>query len=789
MQASDLTNGVNGSGAVVLASGNAATATLASTVTTNANLSGVVTSSGNSTSFGSFSSSTLATALSDETGTGLVVFNNSPTLVTPVLGAATGTSVVWSGQDTASNFAATGSGANTLPVGTTGARPGSPVEGMIRDNTTLGYVEAYLSGTWKQIGVSIINLATQVTGTLPVANGGTSCTTASCYYGLPNIRAKLAQVKTATQGTVNARICMAGDSTFFGSWSQPSNTNIVATSMPMQLSSFLNSTYGIKSNSNGFIGDQGIYETYGGSGIDPRISMGSSWTQDSSTISLGGSSFKATTATNSLSFTPSTAVNVFRFLYITQSGGGVLSVNIDGGTATTYNTSGSAGIAVATLTAGSVGTHTINFSWSSGGQVNVVGVSDAYDNTQNWVDIINMGWPGAFASDWATSGSAYNPGNSVSWAALGCDLVMFEAGINDWNNGVSLTTYNTNMTTILSAITGAATGDTVLVTPVPSLATAQATQLGFVQKMYALAQTYSLPIVDIYDRWGKEFSGDTLGLYAAGGGNIHPNSMGYGEEALAISQSIAAAPGSPANPLGFTGSSGSQSSTFSSPVTINGTTNNTVLTLSGSNAVGTQIQFTNSSSGAHTANLATGGSTYPGWFFEYDNTSNANIFGGTITTFNVSASSAFGFTSSSAIALSSADTAISRISAGVLGVGTGAQGSVSGTIVAAAQRTSSAGRAVNTGTTSDTIAAGISSTYESANSATTTLTFAAPTSDGERRRVCLKNAATVTWAVTSPATAVAGLPTTFAAGQCVEAVYNSASGTPANAPATTWVVY
>jgi hypothetical protein len=98
-------------------------------------------------------------------------------------------------------------------------------------------------------------------------------------------------------------------------------------------------------------------------------------------------------------------------------------------------------------------------------------------------------------------------------------------------------------------------------------------------------------------------------------------------------------------------------------------------------------------------------------------------------------------------------------------------------------------RAVNNATTSDTIAAGIASTYESTNSATITLTFAAPTIDGERRRVCLKNASTVTWAVTSPATAVAGLPTTFLAGQCVEAIYNSASGTPTNSPATTWIVY
>lgn len=73
--------------------GNAATATLASTVTTNANLTGAVTSTGNATLLGSFSSANLLTALSDKQGSGLNVFATSPTLTTPVLGAATATSI------------------------------------------------------------------------------------------------------------------------------------------------------------------------------------------------------------------------------------------------------------------------------------------------------------------------------------------------------------------------------------------------------------------------------------------------------------------------------------------------------------------------------------------------------------------------------------------------------------------------------------------------------------------------------------------------------------------------
>ncbi len=101
-----------GTGTLTLAAGSslitsgAFAATLTSTATTNATLpAGTSTLYGTLT--GSITSANLLGSVSDETGTGLAVFATTPTLTTPVLGVATGTSLATSAQNIFTAVAAT----------------------------------------------------------------------------------------------------------------------------------------------------------------------------------------------------------------------------------------------------------------------------------------------------------------------------------------------------------------------------------------------------------------------------------------------------------------------------------------------------------------------------------------------------------------------------------------------------------------------------------------------------------------------------------------------------------
>jgi hypothetical protein len=167
----------------------------AATVTTNANLTGAVTSSGNSTSLGSFSSSNLSGALSDETGGGAVVFAASPTFTGKITLAAASTTDLSVSSSLYVPFASAVhvSDANNK---TTAASAQTCTNQFVRAMSA-----AYVATC------ATVSLTADVTGTLGVGNGGTGITSfgtgIATFLGTPS-SANLAAALTDETGTGSA---------------------------------------------------------------------------------------------------------------------------------------------------------------------------------------------------------------------------------------------------------------------------------------------------------------------------------------------------------------------------------------------------------------------------------------------------------------------------------------------------------------------------------------------------------------------------------------------------------
>lgn len=369
---------------------------------------------------------------------------------------------------------------------------------------------------------------------LSVFNGGT----AYSPLMLPHWRAAVAEVRacgagstfeaTACASFANPRVLFIGDSTWFGGDSEgdfiiPNSSDWLATDL---------TNAGIPANDNSICGGSTVSGDGERAGRDPRVSIGS-WVENLLTTgTLGGAIFQTTATGTAMVYTPGTSVNAFNIWYSEFSGAGTFSATATGGTADSIAAANSTTtVAMATVTTATPSaSNSLTLNNTSGG-TNYVECIEAYNNTTKNVDIINAGWWGSTSSVDAVSGAAFNTLPMIGTVAP--TLIVFEQGINDWEESVPVTTTIANMQAVITKAK-AVSADIILVTGAPD-ATNTTLEAQQISAMQALALKNNIPLIDINTRWVSYAAGNALGDYID---TIHPNSVGHYDIAESISKML-----------------------------------------------------------------------------------------------------------------------------------------------------------------------------------------------------------------------------------------------------------
>lgn len=332
-------------------------------------------------------------------------------------------------------------------------------------------------------------------------------------------------------GIRNAKILFLGDSTTAGWGSQNSSAHVndAALGTIAQLSALLpgaswQSQFCDQNTLSGAAGTIPINV------FDARVTLGSfvqTLYAGGVAASVGGSLLTCSSGTTAYTFTPTTNVDTFDFYYATDPTFGHLSYQVDSGAVVDIDCSPAQSVTKVTISAGSVGAHTLKIARVSG-SVQFVGTI-AYTAAVKEITIINGGWSGSTAANWNVINGAWDP--LLFIPQLAPDLTIIDLTINDWVAATLPATYRASMQALMAV--AARTGDVLLLSGVPSNTGSaslvnQSSKLADYATLANIAGLYNVNQTTLFTSWSAaNAAGYTFD-------NLHYNSTGYAVTAAAL---------------------------------------------------------------------------------------------------------------------------------------------------------------------------------------------------------------------------------------------------------------
>lgn len=331
----------------------------------------------------------------------------------------------------------------------------------------------------------------------------------------------------------NAKLLLLGDSTFAGSGANgtagyPVGSNSRTLGPQHQLASMFRGV-GYNVYTDSCVGGQNAQAYYL---WDTRFVAGAGWASGATSSATLATTFNRphhnNTTTNPLTFTPELDVDTFVVHYAIRTLAGSFTWALDGGSTTPVSVQGGANaVGSFTVTAGSVGEHTLSIARVSG-SIYILAVQ-AYDSTRKGVDIIHSGGSGNSMSSLQAS---VNPWDALPFVNyLQPDLTVVNLAINNWILNVDLNLFRTQLQTSIDYFK-ANDLNVIFVTGLPTQVDwvgpngviPLTKQLQYVDIIKDICKANSVVCLDSFNRFGSQEVALADGFYTD---YTHPNYSGY----------------------------------------------------------------------------------------------------------------------------------------------------------------------------------------------------------------------------------------------------------------------